>query len=80
MQAVGSSGQGAAGEQQGVSRQERRDDQSGLAEDDHEQDKINQGTVRCHHHGNVFVKVHDVFAEIKRNLADVHKKKNLRYS
>ena len=45
-----------------------------------EQDKINQGTVRCHHHGNIFVKVHDVFAEIKGNLADVHKKKNLRYS
>ena len=76
MEAVGGGGQGAAGKEQGISRQERGDYKSRFAEDDHEQDEVDQGTVRGHDYRDVLVEVHDVFVKIKEKLADFHRKKS----
>ena len=74
MQAVGRRRQGAAGEEQGIARQKRRDDEPCFAEQDQEKQEIDQGTVGRHDGRNVAVKVQHVFAEEIEELAEcIHK-------
>ena len=57
------------GEQEGVPGQERRHDEAGLAEDDHEQESVRPGAVIPHDVGEVPVEVQE---DVDQLLQQVH--------
>ena len=56
----------AAGKQQGVARQKRRDDETGLTKNNGKKQEINQRAVIFHNNRHITVKVHNVFGKIKK--------------
>ncbi len=55
--------EGACGKEQRVARQERRDDEPGLGEDDREEQAVDPGPVRIDERGQMTVEVDDVINE-----------------